>query len=84
MLLSMSLHSCWLERRLIYDSYIPAKVTIVAINAAAIVAAIALRVVYGMRNRKAEGLGLPARSSLEKRFTKEEGEDLYPGFRYVY
>lgn len=53
-------------------------------NAAAIVAVIALRAVYGLRNRKAEGLGVPARSSLEKSFTKNEGDDLYPGFRYVY
>ncbi|KAL4913019.1 major facilitator superfamily domain-containing protein [Aspergillus aurantiobrunneus] len=62
--------------------YMPAKITIVAVNAAAIVVCTGLRLLYGARNRRAERLGVSARSSMEHRITK--GEELYPGFRYVY
>ncbi|KAL4780659.1 N2227-like protein-domain-containing protein [Aspergillus varians] len=64
--------------------YIPAKVTIVAVNAAGIAVSCALRVLYGARNKKAERLGGSARSSMEKRIAKGEEMDMYPGFRYVY
>ncbi|KAJ5689846.1 hypothetical protein N7462_004238 [Penicillium macrosclerotiorum] len=67
--------------------YIPAKITLVAVNAAAMVVATILRVVYGIRNKTADRLQIPARSSMEARFSKEEeSQDVCEGgsFRYVY
>jgi hypothetical protein len=69
------------------DSYIPAKITIVAVNASAIVVSTALRVLYGMRNARADrrGQGRDARGTIEARFMKEG--DVVDGnreFRYVY
>ncbi|KAB8258475.1 major facilitator superfamily domain-containing protein [Aspergillus pseudonomiae] len=46
-------------------AYIPAKITIVAVNAGAIVVSTALRIVYGRRNARADRLGTPARSRME-------------------
>ncbi|KAJ5125095.1 uncharacterized protein N7515_008920 [Penicillium bovifimosum] len=67
--------------------YIPAKITIVAVNAAAIVVSTALRIVYGRRNTAADRLGTPARSLVETRPAGKRGvQDVYPdeNFRYVY
>ncbi|KAJ5129128.1 uncharacterized protein N7515_005167 [Penicillium bovifimosum] len=67
--------------------YIPAKITIVAINAAAIVVSTALRIMYGRRNTAADRLGTPARSLVETRLAGKRGvQDVYPdeNFRYVY
>ena len=68
------------------NRYIPAKITIVAANAAAIIVSIALRVVYGKRNSTADRLGTPARSRIETRLA-EKGtvHDVHDdNFRYVY
>ncbi|KAE8364679.1 major facilitator superfamily domain-containing protein [Aspergillus caelatus] len=46
-------------------AYIPAKITIVAVNAGAIIVSTALRIVYGRRNARADRLGTPARSRME-------------------
>ncbi|EYE89968.1 MFS general substrate transporter [Aspergillus ruber CBS 135680] len=66
--------------------YIPAKITIVAVNAAAIIVSTALRIVYGRRNSTADRLGTPARSSIESRLTKKgEVQDVHDeSFRYVF
>ncbi|QDS69567.1 hypothetical protein FKW77_008078 [Venturia effusa] len=45
--------------------YMPAKYTLVATTASCIVVAVALRLLYGYRNRRAEELGEPAMSSVE-------------------
>ncbi|KAL4890556.1 major facilitator superfamily domain-containing protein [Aspergillus ambiguus] len=55
-------------------AYIPAKITIVAVNAAAIVISTALRVMYGFRNKRADRLGTPARSLLEEKLAKGRAE----------
>ncbi|XHG08009.1 hypothetical protein AWENTII_011138 [Aspergillus wentii] len=59
--------------------YLPAKITVVAVSAAAIVISACLRVLYGMRNSKADRLGVAARSYLEKKL----GRDDDVAFRYV-
>ncbi|KAJ5691689.1 hypothetical protein N7488_012424 [Penicillium malachiteum] len=65
--------------------YIPAKITLVAVNAAAVVISTALRILYGRRNATADRLGTPARSAMEARVASESGaEDSHPDFRYVY
>ncbi|KAL5357581.1 major facilitator superfamily domain-containing protein [Aspergillus floccosus] len=51
-------------------AYIPAKITIVAVNAAAIVISTCLRVLYGYRNKRADRLGTPARSRLEAKLAQ--------------
>ncbi|KAL2869473.1 major facilitator superfamily domain-containing protein [Aspergillus lucknowensis] len=63
--------------------YIPAKITIVAVNAAAIVVSTALRVLYGVRNAKADRMGDSARSSIEAKLINGEREEDV-AFRYVY
>ncbi|KAL4966185.1 MFS general substrate transporter [Aspergillus stella-maris] len=70
--------------------YTPAKITLVAVNAAAIVVSTSLRVLYGRRNARAERVGGPARSRMERKIEdKRRGEimaDEQDGsaFRYVY
>ncbi|KAJ5459192.1 hypothetical protein N7530_011136 [Penicillium desertorum] len=67
--------------------YIPAKITIVAANAAAIIVSTALRIVYGKRNSTADRLGTPARSRVETRLAeKRTVHDVHDdeNFRYVY
>ncbi|KAJ6130952.1 hypothetical protein N7523_001412 [Penicillium sp. IBT 18751x] len=67
--------------------YIPAKITLVAVNAAAILVSTGLRVLYGVRNSKADRLGAPARSSVEARqANKGNVQDIHDdeSFRYVY
>ncbi|KAL2855653.1 major facilitator superfamily domain-containing protein [Aspergillus pseudodeflectus] len=67
--------------------YTPAKITIVAVNASAMVVSTALRVLYGMRNARAQGRGPggEARGSIEGRFMKDGNTVVEsPGFRYVY
>ncbi|KAL2809069.1 MFS general substrate transporter [Aspergillus granulosus] len=58
--------------------YIPAKITLVAVNASAIVVSTALRVLYGKRNARADREGGPAQSRMEIRLADkrrvEEGE----------
>ncbi|KAJ5761761.1 uncharacterized protein N7511_005143 [Penicillium nucicola] len=67
--------------------YIPAKITIVAVNAAAIVVSTALRMLYARRNAAADRLGTPARSCIETRLANKlavrdtQDDD---SFRYVY
>ena len=70
-----------------YHRYLPAKITIVAVNAAAVIISTALRIVYGRRNSAAERLGTPARSLLEARLAqKSQVQDVHDDvdFRYVY
>ncbi|KAL3474259.1 major facilitator superfamily domain-containing protein [Aspergillus californicus] len=55
--------------------YIPAKITIVAVNAGAIIVATSLRIVYGARNARAARTGGPARSRLEAKFAGRQGEE---------
>ncbi|KAJ5602225.1 hypothetical protein N7510_011759 [Penicillium lagena] len=67
--------------------YIPAKITLVAVNAAAIVVSTILRIMYGRRNTIADHLGTPARSKLEARMAgKQTVQDVHDdqSFRYVY
>lgn len=69
------------------NRYIPAKITIVAANAAAIIVSTALRIVYGKRNSTADRLGTPARSRVETRLAeKRTVHDVHDdeNFRYVY
>ncbi|CBF84634.1 putative MFS transporter [Aspergillus nidulans FGSC A4] len=65
--------------------YLPAKVTIVVANAAAIAVSTALRLLYGSRNREAERLGalVSAKSWMEKRVVRQVEEE-ETGFRYIY
>ncbi|KAL3458370.1 MFS general substrate transporter [Aspergillus heterothallicus] len=63
--------------------YIPAKITIVAVNASAMVVSAALRVLYGVRNARAERRGGEAQGSLEGRLMKGESQS-EGAFRYVY
>lgn len=56
-------------------------------NAAAIVVSTCLRVMYGIRNSRADRLGAPARSSMEARqANKGTVQDVHDdeNFRYVY
>ncbi|KAE8377509.1 major facilitator superfamily domain-containing protein [Aspergillus bertholletiae] len=68
-------------------AYIPAKITIVAVNAGAIVISTTLRVLYGLRNARADRFGTPARSRMEsKRAANRTAEgDVYDdvNFRYI-
>lgn len=67
--------------------YIPAKITLVAVNAAAIVVSTSLRIMYGRRNRKADQLGVPARSFMEAKMANKSAlQDVHDdeNFRYVY
>ncbi|KAJ5131636.1 hypothetical protein N7448_005794 [Penicillium atrosanguineum] len=67
--------------------YIPAKITLVAVNAAAILVSTGLRVMYGIRNSRADRFGAPARSSMEARqANKGNVQDFHDdkSFRYVY
>lgn len=67
--------------------YIPAKITLVAVNAAAIVISTSLRLMYGRRNKRADQLGVPARSSMEAKMANKDGvQDVHDdeNFRYVY
>lgn len=71
----------------LFLSYIPAKITIVAVNAAAIIVSTALRIMYGRRNSAADRLGKPARSLIEARLAqKSQIQDVHDdeNFRYVY
>ncbi|OJI96742.1 hypothetical protein ASPVEDRAFT_58601 [Aspergillus versicolor CBS 583.65] len=54
--------------------YIPAKITILAVNAGAIVVATSLRIVYGIRNARAARTGGPARSRMEAKLESREGD----------
>ncbi|CAI7588924.1 unnamed protein product [Penicillium pancosmium] len=66
--------------------YIPAKITLVAVNAAAIVVSTTLRMLYARRNSTAERLGTPARSKMEARLSsKNHTNDVHDdaSFRYV-
>lgn len=71
-----------------FPRYIPAKITIVAVNAAAIVISTGLRVLYGYRNKRADRLGTPARSRLEAKLAQGRAGhgDVHDdvNFRYVY
>ncbi|PYI25855.1 MFS general substrate transporter [Aspergillus indologenus CBS 114.80] len=64
--------------------YIPAKITIVAVNTGAIVISTTLRVVYGRRNARANRLGHAAGSRIERQLegAGRGGEEV--DFRYVY
>ncbi|KAI2901854.1 hypothetical protein CBS11852_2420 [Aspergillus niger] len=64
--------------------YIPAKITIVAVNAGAIIISTTLRVVYGRRNARANRLGQAAGSRMEERLRSEEDDEGVVDFRYVY
>ncbi|KAF9894469.1 hypothetical protein FE257_007972 [Aspergillus nanangensis] len=69
-------------------AYIPAKITIVAVNGAAILVSTSLRVIYGRRNARADRLGKPARSAMEEKMShgREGHGDVHDDvdFRYVY
>ncbi|PLN80414.1 MFS general substrate transporter [Aspergillus taichungensis] len=62
--------------------YFPAKLTLVAVNAAGIVVSTVLRVLYGMRNARASRMGMPAMGRIEGKL-QSDGSD-QAGFRYVY
>jgi hypothetical protein len=69
--------------------YTPAKITLVAVNATAIIVSTMLRVLYGRRNARADRVGGPAQSRMEIRLAdKRRGEEGEAGevstFRYVY
>ncbi|KAJ5809063.1 uncharacterized protein N7503_001281 [Penicillium pulvis] len=65
--------------------YIPAKITLVAVNAAAILISTLLRIMYGRRNSRADRLGTPARSSMEARTASTQNANVDDEtFRYVY
>ena len=69
------------------NRYIPAKITLVAVNASAIVVSTSLRLLYGRRNKKADQLGVPARSRMEAKMADKGGVgDVHDdeNFRYVY
>lgn len=64
----------------------PAKYTLVASTANCILVSIALRLLYGFRNRRADTLGEPAMSHIEANAVRArlslEFSD--PGYRYEY
>ena len=66
------------------NRYIPAKITIVAVNAGAIIISTMLRVVYGRRNARANRLGRAAGSRMEERLRSEGDDEGVVDFRYVY
>lgn len=64
----------------------PAKYTLVASTASCVLVAVALRMLYGYRNQRAEKLGEPAMSHVEANAVRNrlslEFSD--PGYRYEY
>lgn len=80
--------SSWHWQNTNHNRYIPAKITILAVNAGAIVVSTSLRVLYGMRNARAARTGGPARSRMEAKLAGRHGEegDVHEdvSFRYVY
>lgn len=74
----------------IYNSYTPAKITVVAVAASSILLTSLLRVLYGVRNARADRAGGPARSFIERQFIKSRGldedaeEEEGADFRYSY
>jgi len=67
-------------------NYYPAKLTLVFSTAAAVIVALALRVLYGYRNRRADVLGEPAMSHVEARAVRGRSSVDFadPGYRYAY
>jgi hypothetical protein len=67
-------------------NYYPAKLTLVGSTALAIIVAIALRALYGYRNRRAEELGEPAMSHIEAKAVRGRSSVDFadPGYRYAY
>ncbi|KAL4800877.1 major facilitator superfamily domain-containing protein [Aspergillus venezuelensis] len=56
--------------------YIPAKITLVAVNSAAIVVSTALRVLYGRRNARADRVGGAARSRMERKLRNKRRAEI--------
>ncbi|KAF2423803.1 allantoate permease [Tothia fuscella] len=67
-------------------NYYPAKITLVASTSCSILVALALRLLYGYRNARAERLGEPAMSHLEAKAIRERMSVDFadPGYRYEY
>lgn len=67
-------------------SYQHAKITLVASTSASIVVAVALRLLYGYRNARAEKLGEPAMSHVEAKAVRGRTSVDFadPGYRYEY
>ena len=69
-------------------SYLPAKITIVVTNAVAIGICTGLRVLYGLRNARADRDGMSAQGWVERKMEKADpggfDEDGEGRFRYVY
>jgi len=67
-------------------NYYPAKYTLVGSTAGSILVAIALRVLYGYRNARAEQLGEPAMSHIEAKAVRGRSSVDFadPGYRYEY
>ncbi|KAF2398199.1 MFS general substrate transporter [Trichodelitschia bisporula] len=67
-------------------NYYPAKITLVATTSASIVVALALRLLYGYRNTRAEKLGEPAMSHVEAKAVRGRLSVDFadPGYRYAY
>jgi hypothetical protein len=68
------------------SNYYPARVTLVATTASAIVVAVLLRILYGYRNVRAERLGEPAMSHIEATAVRGRTSVDFadPGYRYAY
>jgi len=68
------------------SNYYPARVTLVAATASAIVVAVLLRILYGYRNGRAERLGEPAMSHIEATAVRGRTSVDFadPGYRYAY
>jgi hypothetical protein len=69
-----------------HSGYFPAKVTLVVSTSTSIIVAIALRLLYGYRNARAEKLGEPAMSHVEARAIRSRSSVDFadPGYRYEY
>ena len=66
-------------------NYYPAKYTVVAVNGGAILCALALRALYGARNKHAEKVGRSAMSWMEEKAVKRAPADpADSAWRYVY
>jgi hypothetical protein len=67
-------------------NYYPAKITLVATTAAAVVIALLLRLLYGYRNSRADELGEPAMSHIEASAVRGRTSVDFadPGYRYAY
>jgi len=67
-------------------SYMPAKYTLVASTSGSILVAVALRILYGYRNSRADKLGEPAMSHIEANAVRARlsVEFSDPGYRYEY